>query len=394
MTLIIRYLGVLSLIFLTAACIDPYNPDVGPYEDALAITGSVLEGRRITRIQLGSTFGFEEEKPRLLGNAKVIINDDEGLSYQLEEKEIGIYETDTSDFVGMVGRSYQLRVETPNGNIYESDWQLMKKSAQIDNLYFEQSLDVRGFDSLDGVQVLVDASDPENTTRFYRWEFEETWHVQVPMPSRADWNTDNHTYTLYENDEIPHICYASQKSNDITLRNTLGLSEDRLVRVPINFVSGESNRLVRRYSILVKQYSLTEESYNFWKIAKDLTQDVGTLFDPIPNQLVGNFRNINDPTEPVLGYFSADGYDEKRIFIDRLDLPPDFSILSNYDFCEEVFFELNQAEDLSLYILNQGGSLSGFATDNFGFVVGFFGAAPECTDCRLQGQLEKPDFWE
>lgn len=387
------YTGLISLLLFTT-CVEPFDPDIGSYENALAVTGSVLEGRHISRIQLGRTFSFDESEPELVAGAKVFFKDDEGNDYQLKESEEtpGIYESDTTAFQGVAGRSYQLRIETPNGNIYESEWQLMKKSAQLEDVYFEYEEDVIGFDTLDGIQIYIDASDPENSSRFYRWEFEETWHIQVPMPARASWDLQTNTFELYENEEIPHICYQTNKVNDIILRTTQGLSEDRIERMPLHYVSGQTNRLVRRYTILVKQYALTEKSYNFWSTARDLNQDVGTLFDPIPNQLIGNIQNINDPDDPVLGYFSADGYDERRIFIDRLDLPPDFKTVTEYEFCEESFFFT--ADALSLFIATQGGGLSGIVTDFFGNIQGFTGAKVACTDCRTKGVLEKPDFWK
>ncbi|MEO0896945.1 MAG: DUF4249 domain-containing protein [Bacteroidota bacterium] len=389
MTKAIVYIGSLSLIFLMA-CIDPFVPDVGEYEDALTVTGSLLEGKVVSTIRLGRTFALQEEEGPKVGNAKVEIVDDNGNRYPLRERAEGIYVTDTTELVPQKGSSYQLYINTDDGNEYESDFQEMESSSQIDQLYAEFQERVRGFDTLSGMQVFLDATDVEDKAKFFRWEFEETWHVQVPFPSRGDWDAQNNTFTYYEGDSIPVICYAQNFSSEILLENTRGLSQNRVTRYPIHFVSTETNRLWRRYSILVKQYSVSEETYSFWEAAEQINENLGTLFDPIPNQLLGNIRNINDPDEPVLGYFSADGYDERRIFIDNLDLPDDIFVANGNEFCILDFFFT--AQELSIFVAG-GGSFVGVVTDFFGNIVGYTGSIKSCADCRTQGRLAKPDFW-
>ena len=72
--------------------------------------------------------------------------------------------------------------------------------------------------------------------------------------------------------------------------------------------------------LLIKQYSISEETFRFYEQLKATTEELGTLFDPIPTEVIGNVRNTGNPDETVLGFFSADGYDSQRIFIDKAEL--------------------------------------------------------------------------
>jgi hypothetical protein len=69
------------------------------------------------------------------------------------------------------------------------------------------------------------------------------------------------------------------------------------------------------YSILVRQYALTADAYNYWLLIQKTTQDVGTLFDVQPTQLTGNIHCTTNPAEPVIGFVSATNVQQQRIYI-------------------------------------------------------------------------------
>jgi hypothetical protein len=113
-----------------------------------------------------------------------------------------------------------------------------------------------------------------------------------------------------------------------------------------------------RYSILVKQYALTEDGYHYYQILKKNTESLGSIFDAQPSELTCNFHSLQDPTEIVIGFFSASSVVQKRIFIDKsqvnwnfiyngrsCDLMPYTSFLSNDELSPIISM---QAVDLSL----------------------------------------------
>ena len=48
-----------------------------------------------------------------------------------------------------------------------------------------------------------------------------------------------------------------------------------------------------------------------------MTEEQGGLYDPIPKPLTGNVSCVDDPSEPVLGYFSVSAVSSRRLFIEN-----------------------------------------------------------------------------
>ncbi|MEJ7664694.1 MAG: DUF4249 family protein [Hymenobacter sp.] len=56
-----------------------------------------------------------------------------------------------------------------------------------------------------------------------------------------------------------------------------------------------SSKLYYLYSILVRQYALTPEEFAYWDKLRKNTENLGTLFDPLPSQLSGNVHRLTMP---------------------------------------------------------------------------------------------------
>lgn len=375
---------------LVGSCITPFEPEVPGFGSLLVIEGRMQPGRIPAEVIITRTFDLDEQAPTYETGARVVIEREDGVRYICEEKAPGIYKSDVNQLIPTAGTSYRLDVRTRNDVTYQSDWQVQKKATPIGSLeaFFEER--ASGFDTLQGMQVYVSTNDPEGLTRFYRYEYEETWLFSVAYPSRGDWDIATNSYTFYENDSIPVTCYGNFKSSEILLKSTAGLELDQIIRFPLRYVTTETPKLNRRYSILVRQYSLNEDIYRFWQSAEQLTENLGSLFDPIPANVIGNIKRLDESDEVVLGYFSAEGVSETRIFIDRSDFSPRVSVPNGKGNCELIQF--NTANELSTYVA-QGGNFVGVNTDFFGNVLGYTGSTPFCSDCRLRGTLKKPDFW-
>ncbi len=147
--------------------------------------------------------------------------------------------------------------------------------------------------------------------------------------------------------------------------------------------------LRERYSILVKQYSLSEEAFRFWNNLKESNESTGTLYDSQPFQVTGNIRSMEDPFEPVLGYFDMSLVSKKRIFItNTLDVPVDIDIPSAFPDC------LNGADTIVNFNQIPHFTDIGYLISFYNFGVGYIMALKTCVDCRLKGSNNKPEFWD
>jgi hypothetical protein len=157
------------------------------------------------------------------------------------------------------------------------------------------------------------------------------------------------------------------------------LSQNVIKDLPVNVIDIASNKIFFGYSILVKQYGLSREAFEYWTALAKTTQGTGSLFDPLPSQVTGNVKNSRDNKELVFGYFSAAVEQKQRIFIrTRLGkyptcMPPDTLTLK--EALETEAFLLSS-------FINEGKS-------------GILASSEFCGDCRVQGGItKKPSFWE
>jgi hypothetical protein len=161
--------------------------------------------------------------------------------------------------------------------------------------------------------------------------------------------------------------------------------------------------LNQRYSILVKQYAQTADEYQYWELLKKNTENIGTLFDPLPVQLTGNVRCLNDDTELAMGYIGVQSVTERRIFITRRELPSTWAVQSGYESCVPT-------DTVSLYprgiappptpaailLAAFGGQnylpIDKILDDNLK-LIGYTAKSRDCIDCRTRGTAVKPSFW-
>jgi len=364
-------------IFLTG-CIVQFTPETEEEKELLVVEGLITDQPGPNRIKLSKSLPFgkkSEAKP--LSGCLVSLKDDTGNFYPLLEKEAGTYITNPSDFRGQAGKSYTLRIVTNNeGNIinYESFPVEMKPVPPIDSVYYEKTVIKEGFENffgIDGCNIYLDTHDPQNLNKYYRWDFDETWVLRLLWP-------------------VEKIkCWVSDTSTTINIKSTAAFNESRIIRHPVTSISNTTDRLLRKYSISVNQYSLSEDEYIYWEKIQKITDQAGGLYDIIPASVPSNIFCVENPGEDVLGYFSVSAKSSKRIFIQD-----DFGgIIDQYPDCpiDTVYGEVEiWGLDESVWVLsdNPPGSW-GFGSPRVRILTDKKG----CADCTVRGTNVKPEFW-
>jgi hypothetical protein len=161
------------------------------------------------------------------------------------------------------------------------------------------------------------------------------------------------------------------------------LSENNIYQNKLHYVSDQTPRLSRRYSLLVEQYSLTDQAYNYWEKLAAQSSSSASLYETQPSSSQGNIYSATGD-EKVLGCFYATEIRDKRIFVDYKEV--DFPV-SAYT-CR-----LDTLPDNSTFLY-----------DRYYFLISLnpLGAGPpwlagpdKCFDCTKRGgDNEVPDFWE
>jgi hypothetical protein len=371
------FIPVLLMIIING-CITEFIPAVTEPKLLLVVEGLITDQPETDTIKLSRSMPLGNKSEAIpLAGCIVKISDDLGNIYDLKEIDDGKYITDSATFRGVVGRSYILHISVSNGNRflnYESYPSEMKPVPPIDSLYYEKTVireKTQNDPLIEGCHILLNTRDPENNCKFFRWDFTETWVL------RLLWPVDNMT------------CWITENSKLINIKSTDAIAEPYIDRYPINYISNETDRLKRKYSILVNQYSLNEDEFIFWEKLRNITQQVGGLYDIIPSTIASNLQCVEIPGQTVLGYFSVSAKKSKRIFI-----KDDFAgIIDHYANC--VYKTVYTDDQESIPFIN----VSVWALE---IHHGSFGSAPYtiltrdrgCSDCTVRGSKTKPDFWE
>lgn len=387
-------IGILLVIPFLNGCLEPFNPDVQDSGKSYLVVDGMITNRqgpyavKITRsVSLNS-----EEPPVPVQGLEVYIEEEDGISEKLIEKEKGNYQT--NGLQGETGRRYRLRFEV-DGTEYLSSWEKINSSATIDSVYHRVekhgTTDIEN--DVSGVQFYITNHGTSNDATYYRYQWEETWRIGVVYPCYQDYlgndmvrPTENPRYT----------CWKYYYPVGINLATTQGLSNNILSEHKLPFVTGEDERLLLEYSLLVKQYSLDEKEYLFWKALKESNEQIGGLYDKQPGNISGNiYSNSTSKNDIVLGYFSACGEEQKRVFISG------YGRLSNMIPCgvklEELYkADLGDSYDAVIFgKLNAGKMFYNFIRPNGApFPIGIILSDERCSDCqRKGGSTKKPDFW-
>ena len=126
---------------------------------------------------------------------------------------------------------------------------------------------------------------------------------------------------------------------------------------------------------------------------KKNTEQLGSIFDPQPSGTGGNVHCTTDPGETVVGFIGCTSQTEKRIYIDRSQLPT-VTVFSGYEICS-LDTVPNDPVDFARYYGTGFGIPIQPMHNAFGNISDILSAAGGCVDCRLRGgMLEKPDFWQ
>ncbi len=367
----IRSITVLAIVLFVYGCIDPFSPpEINSVEKYLVVDGFLNMSADTTIVQLRRTQNVKENTlPTSELGAKLTVESEKGQVYQFVEKGNGLYIL----VPGTLDRNvkYRLNITTRAGRQYVSDMVTVSKTPPIDSVTYQ--LDK----FLNAMVIKVNTHDATNSTRFYRWQFEDTYEYFAPYYSGLEVVGKE---LLFRRENI-NQCWKSGKSANIILGSTIKLSKDEIRDLPVNIVPVSTNKLLTRYSILVKQYGLTRDAFEYWTSLAKTTQGTGSLFDPQPSQVTGNITSKSDPKELVFGYFSASVQQEKRIFMEPR--------LGRYETCvmDTLPLMCTSPEIECVFTSNQ---LMLNYIDEFNVAA----VPPSCADCRTQGgTTTRPPFW-
>jgi len=335
----------LITLLIALGCIDKIEVDTSTEPERLVVDGFITNKPGEYTIKLSTTVKFSNEYNTPVSNAVVKLISASGEIEEFKETITGTY-VSCPDYYAKTGEVYKLQIEV-DGKVIESTEQMLPDQTNFENLKYVPDRK-RFFREVDNAVIsepgvtIKTYLPPTDQKRFYLWDLEATFIFDA---------------TRARSDDIER-CWVTNRTDfqDIYIHEDLegGYEKD------IAFIIASDNMSID-YSLLVKQYNISEEAYTFWNFIKKQKENSGSIFDTPPFSIGGNMSNVQDSKDIILGYFGVYNSQGARIKWILEDLPFDLYIS---DRCESIFR----------------------------------GRPLECLDCRRfpggTATTQQPDWWE
>ena len=365
-------------LIASMGCKDEYiSPYKAPPTGYLVVEG-YISGNTRTQFTLSRSVSLPgDSTPPPETGARVQVEGSDNSTWPLPEAARGVY---TDSFTLNPQLKYRLRVTTSNGEAYLSDYAPFKVTPPIDSISFTNGPN--------GVVIYANTHDPANATRYYQWNWDQVYEYSSAEFSEFEYfPAANDVFIRPDSDQINH-CWNSSSSTSILVSTSTKLAQDVISGYPIKMIPPNDVQTSILYSILVRQYALTEDGYNFLTLMQKNTESLGTIFDAQPSQITGNIHSLTHPTEQVIGWVSAGTVTNLRAYVSRADVPSSYVYL-----CELKDTLLPPDTDLRKNFTSRFDPVYG---EYYGpTLIGYWSNSVFCVDCRKfgGGVNKRPSYW-
>jgi hypothetical protein len=380
-----KWITILAVgILLFCRCKDKYiSPYKSPNVGYLVVEG-LISGNTQIKYMLSRTLPLPGDTtiPKETGAAVQVEGSDNSV-IALTEQAGGIYSSADTPVLNTQTK-YRLRIHTKEGEDYLSDFVPYHPSPAIDSLNWTYGPS--------GVTIYASTHDPANATRYYQWNFVETWEYHSAEQSDYEYDTAAGKVIRRPDSSEIYTCWHTDTATNVLLGTSIKLAQDVIYQQQIQTVPVNSVQISYLYSILVNQWALTDSGYNYMSILQKNTESLGSIFDLLPSQLTGNIHCLTKPAEQVVGWVSAGTIQQQRIFIYLYQVPG-----WRYSFsCSEqdTVISLDSVKARRAFTMEDLIPLDPHVTPPSPFQDGWTANAIGCIDCRIQGGVTaRPPYW-
>lgn len=398
---LIKYILILCCCSLIYTCIEPIEFTTNSFNTNLVVNSIITDEFKTQKIELSRTIPIDSLNLSPEKDANVSVVDDTGLTYNFKENGAGVY-TSINQFAAQADRKYTLNIETKDGNKYVSSPQPVPAKSTIKEI--TAGIENNSLTQKPEFLFKVSSDITTNTGQYYRYEYDETYKIRTPL-----WNprkiviisdTIPYKFDLVQKDPLIDgvgFCFPNKQSKAVFLTETVSLAQDQVIGFPLRQIPIESYIVGIRYSILVKQYVLNQNTYNFYSLMEKFSDPDDIFSQTQVGNIPSNISSVNNPEQDkVIGFFEVSSVSKKRLFVNRKDFTE--SPFINYELlalCAE------RREPQIVDDFNRSPLLNHL---RIGWVYQTDSETPDpnrpyrltikiCGDCTHLGPAKTPDFW-
>ena len=386
-----KFLCIAALLICAAACIYPFDPDLGEApKGILVVEGDIIVGGT-TIIRLG-TMESINSGARHSDAPSGMTAEQAAAHVWVEDSDGGVYEGHLAD-----NRSPQFIIDTENAPAdkefrvcveiydarYSSDWSPALQGPEIKDIVFTPN------DR--SVFVCVSLDGGPEATGYVALSYDETWEFHAEYTLEYVVDTASWTVVIPMNPprQENYWCWRSSDNHISYPLDFTGMGSNGVTAYPLFSFYRSDNRNHKKYCVNVKARTISKKTYQYLSHLDETSSGSGDLFTPNPGELPGNLRCETDPERQVLGYITASRITSKRAFMDsryHILVRPEIGALSfiTQDLYPNYYFAgyLPLAENPN------------HSTEDD--LERLYGWGPmRCYDCvAAGGTKEEPDFWK
>lgn len=346
-------------LFVLQACVEPFDPKLRFNERLLVVNATITDQAEPLPVILSQSTSRADSAnlttPLTRAAVTVLVDGTTTVTLRESPTDPGTYAF-PAGFRGRVGSTYQLRFQTAEGIRYESSVETLMAAPPVTRAYdtynpagLRTTADAPPTPTND---VFIDFTDPAGQRNFYLWRWRlyevQSWcatciqgryvirdigpvgsgPVEVlgcvvdpalPFGNKFDYPCRGQCWAIFYSSRIDIMA-------DVYTNGAPQVGH-KIASVPM---------YQREPALLtIEQLAISANAYRYYRIIADQSQNTGTLADAPPAPLAGNVRNLADPAENVVGYFTAAGVAVYHHKLNRRNLPGDL---------KGLFFEQNRRE--------------------------------------------------
>jgi hypothetical protein len=378
-----RSIGYLVFVLFATlvACRTPYEPEVPASELRILVVEGYLDTEGLkSELKLSRTAPLGAQSafvPEL--RAKVTLKSVGGQVFPLSEIGLGTYvfERNIDE-----KQNYVLEIELSSGERYVSE--------QMQPIVTPEIIDAGFKRDEEGVEVFVSTQGNANADDFL-WTFEETWIYRPRIRSPYIYVSELRDVRDRKESEQNSLCFKTELSPGILLETSSRFRDQVVFQKTITEIPVGNERIMERYSILVSQKGLASKDVPFWEILKKNTEDIGSIFSPLPSLIGGNIKSLDAAKSPVIGQVSLGVIRQKRVYINLPEVSPWNYLDSKFNDCA-IGDEAVLRSDYQV-IFGNGAVVPARPLMVGTTIVGYYPSSKRCTDCTLYASKTKPSFW-
>jgi len=401
---------IVSLTLFALSCISPFEPKYKGETNFLVVEGSIIKGFKKQVINISRASSVSNPVYTPITNCQVKVINDSGNEFIFSEDSQGKYVATIDDALLNYNDLYKLVLSLPSGENYESGYQKLLKTSPVDSIYYKREYHYNqklNDNSIEGIQFYADLNAPDDASRYYKWQIEETWEVHATKKIYGVYDGNTVRVTLMPSDSL-FFCWKSKPALGFYTSSTNNLSHNTIKKIPLNFTLSTADEFLIKYCATVREFALNKDAYDYWHQKELDMNESGQIYSTQPAQIKSNISNTGNPDEKVLGFFWVSSCSEKHLFLEN----PFGKYPIPGNSCTTVSLYANKyGPEMEIPILNYITSLKKipipkppvyiyFECNPFsGDCYYFIALTNDCLDCRLipgyaSGTNHKPDFWE